>query len=179
MPLRINNSPSVLEPIFIAIIAVTALVSSSYLALAVTMDNPLASPLPWVVAPVAVLLVYIVIKRARNRAGKLSIDVDHKLFTLDGDTFHPYADLTYYKSGLIQTPVMKMFQSRMTITVGTSKKNSYTIMDDRSSLIGSVKNSPNELDALEELINESSITDQQKASFGHWVARARLNLRQK
>jgi len=177
--LRINNSPSILEPIFIALVAVTALVTSSYLALAVTMDNPLSSPLPWIVAPAAITLVYMVIKRAKKQAGTLAIDVNHKLFTLDGETFHPYTDLTYYKSGLIQTPIMKMFQSRMTITIGTSKKHSYTIMDDRSSFIGSVKNYPNELDALEELVNGSSITDQQKASFENWVARARLNLHQK
>lgn len=177
MPLKINNSPSIIEPLLIALIAIAALFGSSYLALAVTVQNPLASPIPWTVAVAAGLFTFFVIKQAKGRTGSLQIDSTQKSFTLDNVSMHPYADLTYYKSGLIQTPIMKMFQSRMVITIGLDKKRSFTIMDDRSSIIGSVKNSKVELNALEELIAGSSLLEQQKASFEHWIFRARLNQR--
>ena len=175
MLLRINNSPSIIEPIVISFAAITAIIAATYMALEVTMANPLNSPLFWVAVAASIIVTYGVIRKASKRTGALAIDLQNKLFMINKDEQKfAFDDLVYYKSSLIKPPIFS-FGSRMVITLGLSKTQSFTIMDDRSSIIGSIKNSANQLDAIESLVNSSSITDQQKASFENWIIRARLN----
>lgn len=177
MPLRINNSPSILEPIVIALAAMSSIIGAAYMALSVTQLHPYTSPIFWITSVVAILVTLLVILKASQRTGALNVDMDTKKFTLNSNkTLLNFTDLTYYKSTLIKPPLFN-FGSRMVITIGLSPDESFTIMDDRSSVIGTVKNSENQLDAIEELVYGSSITEQQKASFENWIFRARLNQR--
>jgi hypothetical protein len=175
MTLRINNSPSVIEPIVIALIAVGSITTATYMALKVTVDRPADSPIFWAITIMSILVTVLVIRRTSKTNGTLSIDVENKLFTLNANQkMLNFSDLVYYKSTLVKPPLFN-FDSRMVIKIGLSSKESFTIMDDRSSVIGRVKNSQEQLDAIESLVYGSCITEQQKASFENWIFRARLN----
>ena len=173
MLLKIHNKPSTLEPIVLSLLSAGTLIGALWFFLDISKIPPLSSPLFWGASLLIVGVIIAVIKKRLRRDGILEINTTDETFRINGNDSAPYADLRFYSSKLIVPPFIK-FQSRMVITIGADETSTFSIMDDRASVNRTVGNSKAELDALEALIEGSSLSEEQKASFSNWLGRARL-----
>lgn len=139
-------------------------------------------PLP-IFAKIALLVVllaiwffmfYKTLKKTNRDKGTLLIDQDNKTFSLNDASFVPYSNLDFYDSSLVGGGrIMRTGPySSMYITFGT-KGSVFKMNDDDAS-----KRLDNtQIIALQDLIQNSSLSDKEIQSFEGWLQR--INIKSK
>jgi hypothetical protein len=109
--------------------------------------------------------------------GKLLINAEEETFSVDGKTFLPYSALSFYKANLYHAPAFFMrfgFQPRMVIRLGTSKRKSCSIPDNKGSLFTMIGAPKEEALLLKDLVEGSALTADEKESFNNWYIRTQI-----
>lgn len=175
--IEIKNNPPATESIIALIIATVTIPLATYMILEKILSNQiialsLSIALMGIVMPLGLRIISLKKKRS-----KLVINPEEKTFSLDEENFYPFESLKYFKSTMLQTPpflLRFLYQTRMSIIFGINEKQTITLIDNAGSFFGSKGISPDALEALSLLMDESSISDESKLSFSNWYKRSQI-----
>jgi hypothetical protein len=174
MKIKINNRLPVYETAGLSLVAIGAFGTAAYQILQIQgTENPFASPVFYILLVMALVLTIAVLKKRAKDRGALTIDTDTKTFALNNSPELPYSDLTTYSSK-IRTSAGRTGMSNMYIVLGTEQYGSFSIMDiDRIYLLPKGR-SKEEIKALEDLVEGSSLTEDERKSFEIFRDRASM-----
>jgi hypothetical protein len=171
MTVKINNRLPVYETALLSAIVIFTFGGALYYILQIQGVDTVVSTIVSVI--ISLIIIAFTLWRRGQKRGKLVIDTEKKQFSLNNSEFQPYSNIKRYKSTLRST-TMRVGMSTMYVRISDGKNGGFDIHDvDRFYFLPKGR-TLEEISSLEELVNGSSLTDEEKASFNNWVERARL-----
>ena len=171
MTVKINNRLPVYETALLSAIVIFAFGGALYYVLQIQKVDTIVSTVISIL--VSLVIVAITLWRRGQKRGKLVIDTEKKQFSLNNSDFQPYANIKRYKS-ILRSTTMRIGISTMYVRISDGKNGGFDVHDVDRFYFFPKGRTLEEISSLEELINGSSLTDEEKSSFGVWVERAKL-----
>lgn len=174
MTLKIKNRLPLAETVLLSFVFLGGIVSATYQSIIISQlsINPYVTPYFWVSVIFSVAALLFVLNRRKKSMGFLTIDLENKSFSLNHSPMLTFDKLTEYNSRLANSSKSRI--SGMSIILGTKENGSFTIIDADRFYFMPKGRSNEELEALNSLVEGSSLTSEQKASYENWHGRASL-----
>jgi len=173
MLVKVKNSPPLLESLFLSVVVVGTFMGAAFYGLNIAGYNHAAASTAILVGLAASFFALILVNKRNQADGNAVIDTEKEMIYINGSEGQPFTELTFYTSSLISPPFSRL-NSRMKITLGYSENLNFSLTDNRTTFTGYKGANHAELEVLENMVTESSLTHQQKDSFAIWADRSRI-----